>query len=151
MKHGYARVGKKTTEYKRWEGINKRCNNKNGSRYAFYGAKGITVCDRWKTSFLNFFEDMGLCPPGYELDRIDNTKGYEPTNCRWVTLKENKRNMSNNHPVTINAETKIVIEWCEDFNIPKGVVYQRIHRGWPENEWFKPVNSPKTKRKQNEQ
>ena len=57
-----------------------------------YLDKGISVCDRWKESFANFCEDMGACPEGFELDRIDNEGNYEPSNCRWVSKSVNTFN-----------------------------------------------------------
>ena len=71
-----------------------RCHNKNNKRYKDYGAKGIFVCDEWRGNFKQFLKDMGKCPDGYQIDRIDNTKGYFPENCRWVSPKENMENRS---------------------------------------------------------
>jgi len=72
-----------------------RCHNQQHKFYYNYGGRGIFVCDRWLNSFQNFIEDMGIAPIGLSLDRIDNDKGYEKSNCRWVdkkTQNENKRN-----------------------------------------------------------
>lgn len=69
-----------------------RCHNPKNKRFKDYGAKGILVCERWRNSASAFHEDMGDCPDGFTIDRIDNTKGYYPDNCRWVSRAENQRN-----------------------------------------------------------
>lgn len=72
-------------EYIVWKGMRQRCNDKNNSHYIYYGAKGVSVCERWNT-FSNFYEDMGPRPSKkHSIDRIDANKDYEPGNCRWVT------------------------------------------------------------------
>jgi hypothetical protein len=67
-----------------------RCSNPSADSFRFYGGKGIKVCERWK-DFANFLADMGECPFGLTLDRINNDKNYEPSNCRWATKKEQAR------------------------------------------------------------
>jgi len=71
-----------------------RCRRKANKCYRHYGARGITVCDRWSgdTGFENFLADMGTRPAGLSLDRIDNERGYSPENCRWATSTQQTRN-----------------------------------------------------------
>lgn len=73
--------------------MKERCLNPKSTMYPVYGGNGITVCDKWRFSFENFFSDMGKKPdPKFYLDRIDNLRGYEPSNCRWVSASESNRN-----------------------------------------------------------
>lgn len=84
--------------YHVWTGMNQRCYNAKSDSYYLYGARGITVCDRWRHSFANFIEDMGERPAGFVLDKRDNDKEYGPENCRWVnktTSAINTRNRVN--------------------------------------------------------
>jgi hypothetical protein len=69
-----------------------RCHNQKCEAWKWYGARGISVCERWKVSFQNFLADMGEKPQKLEIDRIDNDGNYEPSNCRWTTRKEQIHN-----------------------------------------------------------
>lgn len=69
-----------------------RCHNPNFAWYKYYGAKGVSVCARWRESFVAFLSDMGPCKAGHSIDRIDAYGHYEPSNCRWATPKQQANN-----------------------------------------------------------
>lgn len=84
---------KKTKVYRTWCHMKGRCHNENDKAYVYYGARGILVCDEWRKSFLSFFNHIGDPPsPKHQIDRIDNSKGYEPNNVRWVLSSTNNQN-----------------------------------------------------------
>jgi len=89
--HGHTRGAKNSPTYNSWQAMITRCTNPRSDGWQYYGAKGITVCDRWK-SFVNFLADMGERPAGRTLDRKNNDQGYEPDNCRWATPAEQSKN-----------------------------------------------------------
>lgn len=80
-----------TSTYVSWMAMKTRCINKNAASYRWYGAKGITVCKEWQT-FEGFLASMGEKPSSeYCIDRIDSSKVYMPSNCRWATKSENSK------------------------------------------------------------
>lgn len=91
--HGHAAERTMSRTYRSWMSMRDRCTNPNYKRWEDYGGRGIKVCERWLDSFEAFLADMGERPPGKTLDRYPDVNGdYEPGNCRWATLKEQRAN-----------------------------------------------------------
>ena len=107
-----------------WNCMKQRCYNKNHQAYKYYGGKGVTICDEWKNNFLPFYQ--WSMAHGYDdtltIDRIDTTKGYDPTNCRWVSRKVQMNNRLCCHYYEINGVSHTIAEWSEISNVP----YKRI-------------------------
>lgn len=119
-----------TKTYRAWWDMLQRCRNPKLSNFRAYGGRGIRVCDRWQT-FENFLADMGECPAGRSLDRIDNDGNYEPGNCRWATREQQHGNLQRSVKVTIGGETKCLKQWARHFGIHPATVRYRIRKGWP--------------------
>jgi hypothetical protein len=119
-------------EYQAWESMCWRCHGgPKASGWVYYGARGVSVCDRWRKSFRAFFEDMGPRPSGiHSLDRIDVNGNYEPGNCRWTTPDVQGRNRRSVRPITVNGITQIVREWAAASGLSVQRIRQRIAAGW---------------------
>lgn len=129
MSRTHGRSG--TLTYARWVAMIARCHRSSASNYKDYGAKGITVCDRWRHSFEAFLADVGECPgPKMTLDRRRNAIGYEPGNCRWATRTEQNRNRSNCRSLTHAGQTKTLSVWAEDLGISPSTLRLRLKHGW---------------------
>ena len=99
-----------------------------------YFERGIEVCDEWKGDggFEHFLAHVGRRPTAkHSLDRVDNSKGYEPGNVRWATRRQQQRNMRSNLVLTIDGETKCLAEWAEESPVSENTIYYRLKRGWP--------------------
>lgn len=115
--------------HKKWASMLNRCRNK---REKNYGAKGICVCEEWLdyTNFKKWAEDSGY-RDGLTIDRIDNSKGYFPDNCRWADRKAQNNNTSRNHWITFNGETKTMAQWSEVTGISYHAIKSRLNKhGW---------------------
>jgi len=132
FKHGHSRGKNLTRTYTIWRGMRQRCHYERDKNYRWYGGKGITVCDRWRSSFVDFLSDMGECPgPRFTIDRIDNLKGYDPVNCRWLhwSLQNDNRSVPKDRAATVRR--KCLKRICDRLGLNFNMVYRRRQSlGW---------------------
>jgi hypothetical protein len=129
--HGHALSSARTPEYQAWAAMRGRCKYPSCDRYPHYGGRGIKVCDRWEDSFQAFLDDVGPKPsPSHSLDRIDVNGNYEPGNVRWATPKQQMLNKRTTVRVTIDGETKTLVEWLSIYGLTRVQYQDRIRCGW---------------------
>ncbi len=114
--------------------MKQRCFNKKSQPYQYYGARGITVCAKWLNynSFHNWAIQNGY-KKGLTIERINNDGNYYPSNCQWVTQKEQNHNKSTSRKITFNSETLCLSEWAERLDISPSGLSKRLKR-WPISE-----------------
>lgn len=131
-KHGKS----KTRVYTEWCSMNRRCEASNSRAYPNYAARGISVCDEWRSSFQAFYD--WAMKSGYSdeltLDRIDTDKGYSPKNCRWATMREQQNNRRNNRTITYQGNKYTLAELARLLGVPYATLGWRIDNGWNEGE-----------------
>jgi hypothetical protein len=127
--HGYAKA--RTKAYRSWEAAKYRCYNKNCKKYPRYGGRGIKMSEEWKNDFLAFLSDMGECPEGCTLGRINNDGDYTKENCRWETLAEQSSNRSDNVFFTHNGLTLTASEWGRRLGVCYNTLIIRASKGLP--------------------
>lgn len=126
LKHGLSN----SDEYRIHSLMVQRCHNQNCPGFKWYGAKGVRVCAAWRDSFEQFFADMGPRPSkSHSIDRIDNSVGYEPGNCRWATLVEQANNKTTNKRFDFNGETLTLAQAVAKFGGNYSRINGRILRG----------------------
>ena len=121
-----------TRLYNIWQGMKKRCYKENDKDYKNYGGRGIQIYDEWKEDFACFRE--WALNNGYQdnltIDRVDNNKNYEPSNCRWTTIQIQNNNRRNNKLLTIGNKTQTMAEWGRELNISDDTISSRLFNGW---------------------
>ena len=141
---------KHTRFYNIWCGMLTRIRNSKATEYRYYGGRGLTVVKRW-TVFNNFYKDMKaeydkhVLKHGVEdttLERKDVTRGYKPSNCKWATQAEQRKNKTNT--ITFKGET--VSEATKRLGGKPLLIYQRLFKGWTiEDAFTLPVGSRRKK------
>ena len=138
-KHGFTyRNNDKERLYNIWMGIKRRCCDTDDKGYHNCGGRGITVCDEWLNDYSSFrtwsYEN------GYTdeltIDRINNDAGYDPDNCRWVSMEIQSNNTRVNHRVTYKGETHTLAEWGRITGIKSDLIGARIKKGLPLDQVF---------------
>jgi hypothetical protein len=125
IKHGmsHARI------YRIWNRMRERCYRTKDKSYQDYGKRGITVCEEWKRDFKAFYE--WAMANGYTddltIDRINVNGNYDPSNCRWITKKEQSCNTRKSHFITYGGKTQTISQWAEQIGIKSKTLYQRIN------------------------
>jgi|HubBroStandDraft_2_1064218.scaffolds.fasta_scaffold00006_9 hypothetical protein len=132
IRHGHNQVGHRTGTYNSWDTMIQRCTNPRNDNYRNYGARGITVCERWLI-FANFLADMGERPEGLTLDRLDNSKGYAPENCKWITRKEQLNNKRTNVVIEYMGKSQTLAQWAVELGVDYMALWHKYRRKgtWP--------------------
>ena len=115
--------------YSTWKSMVNRCHNPNNSSYKYYGARGIHVCDSWRGSFWQFYEDMGDRSSGMTLDRINNNLGYEKSNCRWADSETQMNNRSYNLGIVYKGEVVTEAQLSRLAGVNRTSIQARRNRG----------------------
>lgn len=114
-----------------YHGIKARCLDPKYHAYPYYGGRGIGICDEWRDSFAAF--KSWATRNGYAshltIDRINGNMGYSPSNCRWVTMRDQSHNMSRNVWIEIGGRRQLLCDWCRETGIKPAIVCYRVKKG----------------------
>lgn len=119
----------KTSTYAIWVDMHKRCKNPRATSYPNYGARGISVCDRWN-SFENFLEDMGERPDGHSIERIENNGDYEAKNCIWATRVAQNSNTRRNKFVVLDGGKMTMAQATDKLGVSRAapIYHMKAHK-----------------------
>jgi hypothetical protein len=111
--------------------MQRRCYDTTSRDYPNWGGRGIIVCDRWRGSFQNFFDDVGLSPSKrHSIDRINNDGNYEPGNVKWSTKSQQCNNQRRTRLLTHDGKTMSAKQWAEFLNVDYRALHNRLAMGW---------------------
>lgn len=131
-----------------WSAMLQRCNNPKNKYFCQYGGRGIKVCERW-LKFENFFADMGEQPfPRAMLERVDNSKGYEPSNVIWADGKIQMRNTRRTKNITYNGKTMCVKDWAAQLGLHWRTLHWRLSKMSVEEAFTRPIVKIRNKKGQ---
>ena len=111
-----------------WRWMMRRCYDPKTINFAYWGGRGIKVCERWH-DLQNFVADMGHPPDEMTIDRINNDGHYEPGNCRWVSQKQQARNMRSNRYLEFRGERKLLTDWAVEYGLKVPTLHGRLKCG----------------------
>lgn len=114
-----------TKTFSIWRGMIQRCTNNKLESFKNYGGRGISVCDKWLSSFADFYSDMGECPEGYSIERNDVNGNYEPSNCKWIPINHQSKNRRN----VAHVDGKTTPELSKELGIGYNTIRYRIKNG----------------------
>ena len=114
-----------------WRAMHNRCYNANHKSYSYYGGRGIAVDAAWhgKEGYAAFLRDMGECPEGGTIERINGNGNYGPSNCRWASRTEQANNKSNNKFYTVHGKTQTLAMWAKELGCTSHAIRLRIKHG----------------------
>lgn len=126
--------------YRAWRNAKNRCFNPKTEKYKTYGAEGITMYSGWANSYEEFAAYIGEPPgPEYSLDRIENSKGYEPGNVRWATPEEQMENRACTLRISFEGVEVPLTKVAKALGIDYGTLAYRYRKGWPDSSIAKPL------------
>ncbi len=133
-------------EWKSYYAMLDRCYKPEHKYFAYYGGRGIKVCERWLMGFENFYADMGPRPEGMTLDRKETDGDYTPDNCQWATHKEQNNNRRTNVYLDAFGKRLTISQWAEKMGIDDGTIQGRIKKGWTAEAALTSPLTPRTQR-----
>lgn len=135
--HGLTRSGRIHPLFHPWWQMIARCHNPSAEKYKWYGARGISVCERWRGNFANFVDDMAPRPKGMTLERRDNDGNYDPDNCYWATRSEQSRNRRSTVFIEHDGRRLCLREWSAVLGVGEWSVGRWMRAGYSMSDLFR--------------
>lgn len=133
--HGDTAGGKRSLTYRRWSAAKERCFNPNNKMARYYIGRGITMADRWRDDYAAFAADMGECPPGHTLERVDFDGNYEPGNCIWAPKSVQAKNRRTVLMIEYDGRRMCLADWARELGAPYETIrHQYRYQGKPFSE-----------------